>query len=308
MSFEKPSKPSLLIHKKGEAIETVSTKKSITSLLTSHDGTEVIYHELKEGSRWGMAPEENFNSLEAIYVISGKLRLHTLKKDTILAPGDFISAQPVSEHLVLTAMEDSSYLYVSSKPVFHYYSNYTKELEKMAVNIEEKDGYTAEHCGRIKQLSMLVGEKMGLNSEKLQKLNFGSFLHDIGKTKVPEHILLKPGKLSADEWEIMKSHTVYGAEILRSTQIPHLLLAAEIVEQHHERYDGSGYPNGLKKEEISLESSIVGLVDSYDAMTTDRVYKKARTKQEAIKELKHQRGLLYHPDVVDTFLSIINDT
>ncbi|MCE7792792.1 HD domain-containing protein [Salipaludibacillus sp. CUR1] len=306
MSFEKPSKPSLLIHKKGEAIETVSTKKSITSLLTSHDGTEVIYHELKEGSRWGMAPAKGWDALEGVYVLSGKMNIHKSEEDIIVETGDFISAHPVQEHLVMTALENTKFIYICSQPVFHHYSKATKELEILAVNIEQKDGYTADHCERIKSLSMKVGEKLGLKSENLLKLHFGALLHDIGKVKIPESVLLKPGQLSEDEWKMMKKHTFFGAEILRETGIPHLISAAEVVEQHHERFDGSGYPKGLKKDQIIVEAAIVGLVDSYDAMTTDRVYQKGRSKEEALAEIKDFRGVLYHPRIVDTFLSVID--
>lgn len=306
MSSQKSSKSTLNILRKGEALDTASTKKSITSLLSSHDGTEVIHQELEIGARWGLSPEDDgSDTLEAVYILTGKMRLHTTKEDYILDTGDYIAGHPVSEHLILTAMENTSFLYVSSRPIFHYYRTATNELETLAINIEKKDGYTAEHCYRIKNLSMLVGEKMGLKSDSLQKLHFGALLHDIGKTKVPESILLKPGKLSDDEWVIMKNHTRYGSEILIETDIPHLILAAQVVEEHHERYDGSGYPKGLQKEQICLEGAIVGLVDSYDAITSDRVYQKGRTKESAIAEIKQLRGIKYHPDVVDTFLTIL---
>ncbi|WP_280769654.1 HD domain-containing phosphohydrolase [Salipaludibacillus daqingensis] len=306
MSSQKPAKSPLLILKKGEALQTVSTKNSITSLLSSHDGTEIIHQILKSGARWGMSPDDDhINLLESVYILSGKMKLHTTKEETLLVPGDIIAGQPVSEHLVLTAVEDSEFLYTSSRPVFHHYFSDTKELELLAIDIEKKDGYTAEHCTRIKHLSMLVGESMGLNSVSLQKLHFGAILHDIGKIKVPESILLKPGKLTEEEWKVMKNHTQFGADILLKTNIPHLILASEVVAQHHERYDGSGYPKGLEKEQICLEAAIVGLVDSYDAITSDRVYQKGRTKDSAISEIKQLRAIKYHPDVVDTFLSIL---
>ena len=308
MSSQYPPKSSLLIYKKGEALDIASTKNSVTSLLSSHDGTEVIHHWLKKGTRWGMSPEEDgSNTLESIYILSGKVKVHTLNEDAYLEHGDFLAGQPVSEHLVITAIEDANFLYVSSKPVFHFYSSETKNLEKLAIYIEEKDGYTAEHCLRIRKLSMMVGEKLGLNSESLLKLNFGAFLHDIGKTEIPEPILLKPSSLDADEWVIMKEHTRYGADILRSTKIAHFTLAAEVVEQHHERYDGSGYPRGLRGNEITIEAAIVGVVDSFDAMTSGRVYSKARPKADALAEIKQLRGIKYHPEVVDCFLSIVEE-
>lgn len=305
MKNHKSSKLPLLILKKGEALDIAATKNSVTSLLSSHDGTEVIHHWLKQGARWGMSPDdEQSSTLEAIYIGSGKLKLHRSHTDLFLEQGDFLAGQPVKEHLVLTAMEDSEFIYISSEPIFHHYSNATNNLEALAIEIEKTDGYTAEHCTRIKDLSMLVGEHIGLNSESLQKLHFGALLHDIGKTEIPESILMKPSNLSDDESSIMKNHTKFGADILKQTNIAHFILAAEVVEQHHERYDGSGYPKGLKEDQICIEAAIVSVVDSYDAMTSERAYNNTRTEISALNEIKQLRGIKYHPDVVDSFLSI----
>ena len=176
----------------------------------------------------------------------------------------------------------------------------------LAISVEEKDGYTADHCQRIMELSMKVGEKIGLSSEELYTLHIGSFLHDVGKTKIPDCILNKPAKLTNEEYELMKKHTLYGGELLRSTGSPTLIRAATVVEQHHERYNGSGYPFGLKGNEIPLLSSIVGVVDSFDAMTSVRVYSQGRSQEEALEELIRERGRLFNPDVVDAFLSIMS--
>ncbi|ADH98372.1 HD-GYP domain-containing protein [Salisediminibacterium selenitireducens] len=298
--------PSLQILKSGLALERASSKHSVVSLLHAFDGTEVIHHRLDKGSRWGISPdEEETERLEAVYILSGKLKMKRSTEETTLLNGDFLSGTPINEYLVLTALEESAFLYITSKPVFHYYSHDTRNFEELAIKIEQKDGYTADHCSRIKDLAMLVGDKMGLHSESLMKLHFGALLHDIGKTQVPEEILLKPSKLTEEEWAIMKLHTSYGAEMLRETCISHFLLAAEVVEQHHERYDGSGYPRGLKKEEISLEAAIVGLVDSYDAITSERVYQHARSHESALNELRGLRGIKYQPDVVDAFTDVI---
>ena len=113
-------------------------------------------------------------------------------------------------------------------------------MEELAISIEEKDGYTHDHCSRITKMSMLVGKAMGLNSKQMLRLNLASFFHDIGKVKVPLEILQKPGKLTEEEWEIMKQHPTYGREILEETRIPTLASAGKVVEQHHERYDRKG--------------------------------------------------------------------
>lgn len=119
----------------------------------------------------------------------------------------------------------------------------------------------------------------------LQTLRWGAYFHDIGKLSVPLEILNKPGSLTSEEWANMKAHTIEGAKIMRNHKVDMLRKSAFIVEQHHEQYDGKGYPYGLKGDEISLEACIVSVVDAFDAMTTDRVYKKALPITDAIQEL-----------------------
>ncbi|RXT04140.1 HD-GYP domain-containing protein [Ammoniphilus sp. CFH 90114] len=292
------------LFRKGQAIEQTITRDLGISLLASGDGTEVIHHKLNAGGRWALVPEQGWDALEHIYILSGHLKWLSSEKEVVLKPGDSFSSHPVQEHFIFIAETTVEFLYISSRPVFHHYSKTTKELMDLAVTIEEKDGYTSDHCHRIREFSMMVGEAMQLSPNQMHALNYGSFFHDIGKVKIPESILLKPSRLTNEEYDIIKLHTVYGRELLESTNIPHLVSAGVIVEQHHERLDGSGYPKGLKGNEISIEACIVAVVDSYDAMTTDRVYQKGRSKEEALQEILRFRGSFYHPDVVDTFLAI----
>jgi HD-GYP domain-containing protein (c-di-GMP phosphodiesterase class II) len=290
---------------KGQKIEKVSLKGLDLSLLASGDGTEVIHHRLTAGSNWVLGPEEGWNALECIFVLSGELLWKSPNGDITIKAGDSISASPIKKVSFFVARADTDFLYISSRPVFHHYSNTIQEMRELAVSVEQKDGYTADHCQRIMSLSMMVGEIMELSSNQLYELNLASFLHDVGKVKVPESILGKPSSLTKKEWYIMKQHTVYGRQMLEETQLPYLLAAATIVEQHHERYNGSGYPHGLHKEDISIQAAIVAVVDSYDAMTTDRVYRKGRPKDEALIEIEKGCSILYHPEVVDAFRSIL---
>lgn len=288
-------------------IETVHMKGLQISLIASGDGTEVIYHKLENGTRWGLEPAEQWEALEYIYVLSGELRLLDPEGPKIFNPGDSFFERPITENYLFQANGPTEFLYITSQPIFHLYSKATKELLELAVSIEEKDGYTVGHCERIKKLSMLVGETIGLNSSQLKCLNIAAFLHDVGKLRIPIEILQKPGKLTPEEWNIMKEHSTYGRKILEEIGLPFLKEAGKIVEQHHERYDGSGYPYGLKGDEVSIEAAIIAVVDSYDAMTTERVYQKARTKEEALHELYQNRGTLYNPYIVDTFLELQKD-
>jgi HD-GYP domain-containing protein (c-di-GMP phosphodiesterase class II) len=290
----------------GESSERVFMKGIDVSLIASGDGTEMVHHNIRQGTRWALTPGEDssWEALEIVCVLDGQLKFVSPDGEKILKRGDSICASPVRNHLIFVAETDAQFLYVTSCPVWHYYSKATKDLMDLAISIEEKDGYTSDHCHRIRDLSMLIGEAMMLSTNQLHRLNYGAFFHDIGKIKVPESILLKPSKLTNEEWVIMKHHTVYGREMLENTKIPYLVSAGIVVEQHHERQDGSGYPYGLTSKDITIEASIVAVVDSYDAMTSDRVYQKGRSKQEALEEIRRCRKTLYHADVVDIFLSL----
>jgi HD-GYP domain-containing protein (c-di-GMP phosphodiesterase class II) len=274
------------------------------SLIASGDGTEIIYHRLEPDTCWGLEPSEGWDALEYLHVLSGSLNLKTQVGSKAIKAGDSFYKSPVDEHYIFQAQGMTEFLYVTSQPVFHQYSKVTKELMELSVAIEQKDGYTVDHCHRINRLSMLVGEKIGLNSKQMKSLNIASFLHDVGKLKIPLEILQKPEALTSEEWDIMKKHSSYGREILEEIGLPFLVDAGKVVEQHHERYDGKGYPKGLSKDEIRIESSIISVVDSFDAMTSDRVYRKGRTIEEALKEIVDNSGKMYHPRIVEVFLSL----
>lgn len=267
-------------------------------LLASHDGTEVIEHIMSPGTRWALSPAEGWEALEYFRVLEGWLHWDRPGGVVVLGPNSDFTACPVAEEYLFRAESRVRLLYVSSRPVFHTFSAELQEMMHLAVAVETKDGYTADHCRRITDLSMALGRKLGLSPGRLLVLNYGAFLHDIGKVGVPDHILGKPGALSEAEWQIMKRHTVIGRDMVAKTFMHE---AAPIIEQHHERLDGSGYPHGLSGDEILLEAQIVAVVDSYDAITSDRVYRPARSPAEGWAELQRGAGRLYRPDVVQAF-------
>jgi HD-GYP domain-containing protein (c-di-GMP phosphodiesterase class II) len=152
-----------------------------------------------------------------------------------------------------------------------------------------------------------MGEALHFDDDAIKELELAGLMHDIGKITIPDRILDKPGKLTDEEWKIMKTHTINGYNILRSADKYSRL--AEYALTHHERWDGSGYPNGLQGEDIPLFSRIINICDSYEAMTADRPYRKAPGKDFAIRELKRCAGSQFDAKLVDVFIhqSIIND-
>lgn len=163
-------------------------------------------------------------------------------------------------------------------------------LFALAQAVEARDRYTSGHCQRLADYSVALGQALGLSQQQLVALYRGGYLHDIGKVGVPDSILYKTGPLTADEWEVMKTHTVKGEEICRPMKS--LTPVLPIIRSHHERWDGSGYPDGLKGEEIPLLARILQIADVYDALTTARSYKEAHTAEEAfqIMDDEGQRG------------------
>lgn len=166
----------------------------------------------------------------------------------------------------------------------------------------ERSYETEQHAERLKKLSSKIGLKLGLAANQMDDLALLATLHDIGKLAIPEEILAKPGPLSPNEWSIMKKHPSIGHRIIHT--IPDLAHIAEAILAHHERWDGSGYPNGLKETEIPLIARILSIVDSYDAMTNKRVYKKAISHEQALAEISSCAGSQFDPEIAELFIDM----
>jgi diguanylate cyclase (GGDEF)-like protein/putative nucleotidyltransferase with HDIG domain len=171
-----------------------------------------------------------------------------------------------------------------------------RTIEALALAIEAKDHTTHEHMRRVRVYAVEVGKEMGLAPEELEALKAAALLHDIGKLAVPEHIISKPGRLTQEEFEKMKIHPVVGAEILERVSFPYPV--APIVRAHHEKWDGSGYPNGLRGEEIPIGARILSAVDCLDALASDRQYRRAMGLKEAMHEVEALAGKSFDPKVV----------
>ncbi|GLQ30429.1 response regulator [Litoribrevibacter albus] len=167
---------------------------------------------------------------------------------------------------------------------------------------EYKDNETGLHVIRMSHYSVELGRAYGLNEATLDLLLNAAPMHDVGKIGIPDNILLKPGKLTDEEWEIMKQHPQIGADIVGDHGSPLLDMAKEIALTHHEKWDGSGYPKGLKGEEIPLVGRIVAIADVFDALTTERPYKKAWSVEEALKYLTESAGTHFDPTLIDLFV------
>lgn len=174
----------------------------------------------------------------------------------------------------------------------------------LAIAAEYKDPDTGNHILRISDYSTLIGRALGLPEDELEVLRYASPMHDIGKIGIPDKILQKPGKLTPEEWEFMKQHTLIGARMFQSSKSPLLRGASQIAASHHEKYDGSGYPFGIKGEEIPLMGRIVAMVDVFDAIVSKRCYKSASSFEEGCEYLSTLSGSHLDPELIKLFLRI----
>ena len=176
---------------------------------------------------------------------------------------------------------------------------YRSTLRALTAALETRDLETHGHSERVVTYSLRLGREYGLDSQRIKALEFGSLLHDIGKIGVPDSILRKPAKLTDDEWVLMRQHPVHGQQILRGIEF--LEGAARVVAQHHEQWNGSGYPAGLSGEDIDVCARIFAVADAFDAITSDRVYRKGKPYEAAAQELDDWAGKQFDPKVVEAF-------
>ena len=182
---------------------------------------------------------------------------------------------------------------------------YTSTVESLALAIDAKDRYTKEHIQRVKEVAVRIGVKLGLEGDDLRALETGALLHDIGKLAIPEQILSKAGRLTEEEFEKIKSHPDMGARILQPVPFPFPVMP--IVRHHHERWDGKGYPSGLQGEMIPLGARILAVADVYDALTSDRSYRRGWSIEKTMEHIRTSSGSHFDPVVVDAFFEIVDD-
>lgn len=182
-------------------------------------------------------------------------------------------------------------------------ATYDATIEVLGAALDYRDSETEGHCERVTRYTVALAEAMGCTPEQVRQIERGAYLHDLGKIGVPDSILLKPDKLTAEEWVVMRSHAEKGYLMLKD--IAFLEEAAEIVYAHQERFDGSGYPRGLKGDEIPMGARIFAVADTLDAMTTDRPYRRALSFEQSVEEVIRYSGRQFDPQCVEAFVRIV---
>jgi putative nucleotidyltransferase with HDIG domain len=181
--------------------------------------------------------------------------------------------------------------------------SFVATVRVLSAAIDARDPYTLGHSTRVASMALLVGERLGLSKDQLRELELVSLFHDVGKIRTPDHILQKKASLNKEEASVMMKHTEDGAEILKLVApLKHHIPA---VLHHHERFDGTGYPKGLKGDEIPLFAAIISIADAYDAMTSSRSYRKAKSSGQALEEIRKCKGKQFAPLISDLFIEVI---
>jgi len=191
----------------------------------------------------------------------------------------------------------------ASDPMAHISRGYSETLRALIGAVEARDAYTHGHSARVAELSVHLGLRLGLGPAALRTLAEGAYLHDVGKVGIPDHVLNKPGALTDEERAWIQQHPIVGSDIVG--RAPSLRDALTVIRQHHERYDGGGYPDGLAGEEISLFARIVAVADVWDALTSDRAYRAAWPPDRALRHLEAGRGTHFDPRCLDAFLALM---
>ncbi len=225
---------------------------------------------------------------------------------------DFIS-KPFEPQIMMSRIKSTIELDEYRRDLQRRLDEKTKEMERITIQaimtiantVDAKDDYTKGHSMRVAAYAEMIAQRLGWSEEEIQNIYYVAMLHDVGKIGVPDAVLNKPFRLTDVEFRLIKGHTIMGAEILKDFKMfPNISMGAKY---HHERYDGKGYPEGLKGESIPLVARVIGLVDSYDAMTSNRVYRSRLQDEAVMNELRKGKGTQWDPDLVDIFIELIEE-
>ena len=252
-----------------------------------------------------------------VLFVTARCGIEDEKKGLELGAVDYIT-KPISPPIVASRVRNHMNLHLYQEHLEEQVAKRTKQIQdgyhdtiyRLSLATEYKDEETGCHIQRIGYYAKELASKMGMDKEFCEAIFYASPMHDIGKVAIPDAILLKPGPLNDEEWEIMKTHTERGVKILEGSKSPYLQMAVDIAGCHHERWDGTGYPRGLKGEEIPLTARIMNIIDQYDALRSKRPYKPAYDQHKTISILTKSNGRTipdhFDPEVFTNFKKVVD--
>lgn len=291
------------ISRSGDSLVEVSQNANVYKLLVEHDNVGIMLSHILANSVVWITPGEDHRYLEFYMLLSGELSLNRGGIEQTLRAGDSFYFIELDEDISITPHGEIDLLCVTSKPIFGDFLQFVNDLNDLNGQIEQKDHYTFGHCRRVMRFAEALGHQLGLNADSLHNLLLAALYHDVGKCYLSTDILNKPGALNDEEFRLMRLHPQHSADLLRGRFSDDVM---RIAGSHHERLDGTGYPNGLTAEQLDLPSRILAVSDVFDAMTSDRSYKKGIPVPNAVAELRklsHQ----YDAAVIDALDSLCKD-
>lgn len=287
---------------KDEFVKKLDIPGGGLGLMAKAQGLEFMKYELLAGKEMYLNQGGDSNAIEYFYILKGQLVI--VENQVVLSRGDSFYITDIDKAIKLRSLLDLELLYVSSAPVFDEEDSTNIDVQKLATVMDEKDQYTKGHCERVAKYATSLAEYVNVSSYETKLVVYASLYHDLGKIDIANEILNKPGRLTDEEFAEIKKHPEFGKVLAGTT---HYKEVAEIVGQHHERLDGSGYPDGLKGDEINYLAKLIAVVDSYDAMTSDRPYRKGLRHEVAIEELIGLKGIHYDAKLVEAFVEMMDE-
>lgn len=276
-------------------------KNRVDRLLTSGDIDIGRYFFLKDNLLY-IDPPSDARHVKSYTVLSGRCR--ELETHADFGAGDILIVEGLNHMMALHFLEDS-YVMVHARTTtsIDRFKQHSEDMLQMLIELQTKDNYTKEHSDRVLNMSKLMGLALDYHSKRMFNLNRAALFHDIGKVFIEDSVLNKPARLDETEFKRIQEHVLLGRDLVLTAYDDEVF---EIIHQHHERLDGQGYPRGFAGGQIIQEARIIAICDSYDAMTTDRVYKKGKSQADALAELRSLAGSHYDPDLVELFASLLN--
>lgn len=289
------------IFRTGTSIKEDVNKAGTFKLIVNDIDFEVFEAEINAGRSIICQPYESHDSMNACLVLSGKL--YHMNTKSFIMPGEYYTFKNLKETHYISVEEKTKLVMIRKNGLFMEQVSVTNKIADYMDKIQEKDDYTNNHCNRTGKLGVQIAIEMDVSEKAIENILYVGKIHDVGKIRIPSKILNKPGKLSKEEFDIVKKHSQHGHDII--TESINNKEFAQIILQHHEKIDGSGYPNGLKGDEICIEAKIIAVADCYDAMTSDRPYRAALSNDIAINELRKYAGIWYDTRIVEILTKIV---
>lgn len=292
--------------------------------IVDHDSDELILYKTK-ANRDGVAADQKVALAPALLTEMKQGRRHFVRENkaysSLVIKGECVGAvmmacktngHPRKNYFTqddiyfLKFIADKASMQIENRMLYEsLFEGVLDTLTSLIVAVNRRDMYTEDHCKRVAKMCSLLADRLGATDYQKDEVRVVAPIHDVGKVGIPDSVLLKPSQLSESEYGLMKNHSVFGEEIINRFDI--LSNEAKITRHHHERFDGTGYPDGLAGNLIPYCSRLIAVCDAYDAMTTDRPYRRGISVDEAVEEIKLCRGRQFDPDMTDAFLEMIHD-